>query len=175
MKHNSLNNIDNQSQHEKDIQWLFWQSESAMGIKSNFDVFIQACKYSTNHQDEHDAKAFAEMLKSSTETIDILIATKRERRIMKNYHALNIKHQQVFEAYYEARQYPGALKSFGPGAGLIPFTETGKHLTRLMMVDPTSVDATNVKDILPKLRKEVDYLYREALNVYSYIAKDSNE
>jgi hypothetical protein len=167
---------DNKSSinHQKDLEWLFWQSESAMGIKSNFDSFIRACKYSTNHQDEVDSKAFAEMLQSSTETINIMEATKRERKIMKAYHSLSVQNQQVLEAYYESRQYATALKDFGPGAGLIPFTTTGRELTRLMIVDPKKFEANKLKDLSVKLRREVDALYQHALSCYVTLATRGN-
>ena len=159
------------SKYEKDLQWLFYESESSFGIKSNFDTFIQACKYSMSHQSVEDTKSFVEMLESSTSTMDILDAVRKERKIMSVYSQLDSKYQQIFEAYYEQRQYSDALKDFGPGAGCIPFTNTGKHLTRLFLSNPTSFNVKQYNDAKVKLRKEVDQLFTTALAVYVDIAQ----
>lgn len=157
----------------KDLEWLFWQSESAMNIKSNFDVFARAYIYSTNDQDEIDPKAFADMLQSNTAS-SIFDSTEKEREIIKSYCKLSSKHKIVLEAFYEEKQYSLFItEQFGPGVGLIPFTKLGKKISKSILRDPNKSFTTEFETIKEDLQEEVKSLYNEAHSAFAKIIDKS--
>lgn len=163
--------------HIKDIEWLFWESDAAMGISSTYSAFIQACKYSTRHQDEVDLQAFAELCVNETTAYDILAATRKNRRILKAYQRLSAKHKVTLEAYYEARQYDQAITSdFGQGIGLIPYTAIGKQLSKLALQNADGANPElrrQYKKSKETLKNQVEALYKAAVD--SYIVAASKE
>lgn len=149
---------------KKDLDWFFNEAEAAMGVKSNFDAFIQACKYSTSHQDEVDNKAFAEMLEVQTSQNSIFASAGKYNKIFNIYFKLSPKQKVILEAYYEARQFNSDLaKSFGPGIGLIPFTKTGQTFSKMLLRSSGEVFTREFKKNLLKLQREVETLYNDAL------------
>lgn len=153
-----------------EIAWLFQESDSAMGICSTYSSFIAACKYSTDHQDEVDLKAFSELCVNTTTAYDILAATRKNRRILKCYQQLSSKHKITLEAYYESRQYDMAVTNdFGPGIGLIPYTATGKQLNRLALqnADGANHDLRKAyKQHAKAIKRQAEQLYNEAVDAY---------
>lgn len=159
----------------KDLEWFFWESDSAMGVQSTYSAFIQACKYSTKHQDEVDLKAFVAMCVNETTGFDILQATRKNRRILKVYQQLSSRHKVILESYYQDRQYDQAIaKDFGQGIGLIPLTEAGKALNRIHLQSPDTSNQALRKAYQAKrnaLKKQAQALYQEAVNAYIEIAQ----
>lgn len=153
-----------------DLEWFFWQCESDLGIQSTYSSFIQACKYSTRHQDEVDLRAFVELCTTETTGYDILQATRKNRRILKNYQQLPSNHKVILEAYYQDRQYDQAItKDFGQGIGLIPYTEAGKALSKIALQNPDSPNDLLRKQYEAKkgaLKKQTKALYEQALDAY---------
>lgn len=159
---------------KKELFWFFNEAEAAMGVKSNFDAFIQACKYSMSHQDEFDKTAFSEMLMSQTTQNSILVATGRERKILKAYSKLSSKQKIVLEAYYEERNFNSALaKSFGPGIGLIPFTKTGQTFSKVLLREPGEAFVREFKKNVIKVQKDVSALYEDAVIAFSNALESS--
>lgn len=159
-------------QYIKDLEWFFWECDSAMGISSTYSAFIAACKFSTKHQDEVDLVAFTEMCQNTTTAYDVLAATRKNRRILGNYQQLSAKHKMVLEAYYDERQYESEeAKSFGKGIGLVPYTSIGETFNRLLLLEPGKNFAQQFKAAKNQLRKEVDQLINEAVDAYVEIAK----
>lgn len=159
--------MKSREQYIKELEWFFWESDSAMGIKSTFSAFIQACKYSTKHQDEVDLQSFAEMCQNTTTAYDILEATRKNRKVLATYQQLSARHKTILEAYYDERQYDSPdAQSFGLGIGLIPFTTIGETFNRLLLLEPGKSFAKRFKEVKNRLRKEVDQLHNEAVDAY---------
>ena len=161
-------------EHIKDLQWYFFESESACGISSTYSAFIAACKYSTSHQDEIDLKAFSEMCVNTTTAYDILAATRKNRRILNVYQGLSSKDKIVLEAYYQERKYDLAVSSdFGPGVGLIPYTAIGQKMSRIAL---QNYEGSNLelRRMYTKnkeaLKKQVDQLWSRAIDNYIELA-----
>jgi hypothetical protein len=120
-----------------DLAWLFGACESEMGIKSNFSSFLIASKVGLNlSRVDRDSGELVngaqEQLEGEDAMIDAidtrrarsrLAATAKNRRIMAAYQRLDVRHQRVIEAAFEARQYPPEVRRvFGELAGIAPFT-----------------------------------------------------
>lgn len=158
---------------QKDLEWFFWEAESSMGLKSNYQAFIQACKYSTNHQDEFDRKLFAEIIKSQISYTSIFAATDKERSILQAYHKLSGRHKKILESYYEERQFDSKLAdSFGEGIGLIPLTEMGKKMHQNILKWPSEKFAIEFLRNKAKIKEQVTQLYNEALTAFEKARKE---
>lgn len=164
----------------KELEWFFYECEAAMGIKSTYGAFIEACKYSSKERlydtsavkDVIEMKSFAELCQNNTTAYDILAATQKNRKVLKNYQQLSAQDKEVLEAYYEERQFDSDLaKAFGPGLGLIPLTSFGQEFCKLLLRESNQNFTIEFRKNRVKIRKEVDKLYNRAIDNYIAAAK----
>lgn len=157
---------------KEDLEWLFTQSESEMGIKSNFSIIFYACLYATSKlkDGEFDSKAFNEAINQSQSHNNVLLATQKERKIYKRYQKLDNKSKMIIEAYYEPRKYSSELsKLFGPGIGVIPYTSIGLSFSQILLRESGKTFVQEFKNNKWQIRKEVDELYNQAVNNFANI------
>lgn len=157
-----------------DLEWLFYESESALGIQSNFSSLIHALKFSTAHQKEFDRQAFNEAIQVQSRGYDLLKAIGRERNIHRIYQKLSKRTQIILEAYYADGQFDAVVsRDFGPGIGLIPYTAAGKELSRIALQDSEGANQA-LRNAYKKLRivlkKQVQDMHTKAVEEYTALA-----
>lgn len=116
-----------------------------MGIHSNFDAVLVACKYGAKRTridgDTGDlTNGVAEDLDNEDRMIDALdarrglsrmAATAKNRRVMSTYAMVHPMHQRILEAAYEPRQYPPeARQMLGDATGVAALTATARNTKR---------------------------------------------
>ncbi|WP_437489430.1 hypothetical protein WME75_10685 [Sorangium sp. So ce1014] len=166
------------STHHDDLEWLFWDCESQMGFKSNFNSLILASKYGTKRtriEDGELVNGIQEDLFNEDTLIDALdtrralgrmAAASKNRRVMVIYCALPPRAKAVLEAYYEPRRYPPEVREvFGGLAGVLHLTRTAQGIKRF---SPAWVASAIVRKdpIVRQLQQEASSLYQGALAAY---------
>lgn len=156
---------------EEDLAWFFWESEAAMGAHSNYGNLFEHMRYATGRNNEFNASAFAEAMSRPTEIYDLIQATGRARRILKNYQKLSTRHKVILEKYFEERQYNSEMAAgFGPGIGLVPMTMLGREMEKLTLQYPPAKLIRHFQSIKKPLKRQVQEIYQEAVACYVQIA-----
>jgi hypothetical protein len=170
--------VKKRSTHHDDLEWLFWDCESEMGFRSNFNSLILASKYGTKRtriEDGELVNGVQEDLFNEDTLIDAIdtrralgrmAAAAKNRRVMAIYCALPPRAKAVLEAYYEPRQYPPEVREvFGGLAGVLHLTRTAQGIKRFTPAWVAS--AILRKDpVVRQLQQEASSLYHAALAAY---------
>jgi hypothetical protein len=170
--------VKKRSTHHDDLEWLFWDCESEMGYKSNFNSLILASKYGTKRTRIEDGElvngAQEDLFNEDTliDAIDTrraigrMAAASKNRRVMAIYCALPARAKAVLEAYYEPRQHPPEVREvFGGLAGVLHLTRTAQGIKRFTPAWVAS--AILRKDpVVRQLQQEAFSLYQAALAAY---------
>jgi hypothetical protein len=120
-----------------DLEWLFGESEAALGIKSNFGPFLEALasRSIADPRARHRAPELAtggedEMIAAidaRRRPMGRASAARRLRQILPRYARLAGRHKRVLEAALEPRQVPPEVhEAFGQLAGLAKLTATAR-------------------------------------------------
>lgn len=165
------------NKYQDEIEWLFAECESAMGVRSNFNSFIVACKLGSSRKRTDDQGQLVNGAQEDVENelIDAIdsrkamsrtAATAKNRRIMAAYCALHTSHQRVFEAAFEARQAPPEVrKVFGYLAGVVPLTVSSRAITGYS-TEWLAKAIVRGDGRVSQLRKEAERLFNDALTAY---------
>jgi len=164
--------------HKEDLEWLFGESESEMGVHSNFSAIIMASKFGSKRTlslvdgVREVADPFAENPEDAI--IDVidrkplgrLVATTKNRRVMRAYAGLLSKHKVVLEAAYEPKQVPPEVRRVFNGHS------TMVHLTAIAQSIPSFTLTWLEGAVLrrdprvPEMMKEAHKLLSSALAAY---------
>ena len=162
-----------------DLEWLFWECESQMGLKSNFNSLILASKYGSKRiriDDGEIINGVQEDLFNEDTLIDAidtrralgrLAATKKNRKVMLAFSRLNARHQRILSAFYEPKQFPPDVRRvFGELAGVVPLTATALSREEFDM-DWLSLAILKKNPSISQMQREASEIFGEALRSFA--------
>lgn len=164
-----------------EVEWLFTQCESEMGLRSNFNAMILVLKAGASrprvdkdtgelvngaHEDAFNEDALIDAIDTRAAR-SRFAATARNRRVMRAFTRLDTEHQLVFAAAYEPRQVPPQVRqAFGELAGVAALTPTARKVRgyssawlarALARTDPR----------VATIRREAEQLFSRAREAYA--------
>lgn len=156
---------------KEELDWFFQQGEASCGVQSNFNALIRALKNSTTHQEESAEDQLISMIDRSIRQKDlqsIMDATCKYRKILAKYQKLSKTSKIILEAFYHEKQYDISVELFfGPGIGLIPYTNTFQKIKdKINSLDELKNFIIHDRRRMQKIKKEIMEMFQVAINEY---------
>lgn len=168
---------------QHDMDWLFNNCESEMGIVSNFGSMIAVLKSGASivrrdKDTDELVNGAQEAIANEDTIIDALdarrgpsraTATRRNRRVLATFRTLAPEHKRTFEAAYEARQVPPRVReTFRHLAGVAHLTATARKNADFSMKWLSRAIAKGDARAAA-IRNEADTMFKAAVEAYEAV------